>query len=663
MYVGVCFVQKRHKGVLVSLRSKVFAVVLSVIGFNLAVAVGIISYVVYPGFVDLERAEANKDTQRVVEAVQREIHHLETLCRDWAAWDSPYSFMIGEDNTFVEENMVVSSFVDNGLSVIQLVTYEGEVIVGQNRDRHTGEMIAIDFFPQDWLPADHPLLPTDTAGIADFDEGVSGLLMTSIGPMLVSALPILTSDTEGPSRGRMIMGRPFDEGMMITLSEQTQVSIQTWNIGGPDTEGFPAHVMDNLPDDTSTYLAVQGDDLLHFYTFFSDIAGKPAVLLRAEILRSITLGGSRVTGFAVSSIVIVSLLVLVTLSFALQRMVVGPIGRLTEHAVAVGKSTDLTERIALESRDEIGELGLQINDMIGRLAEARDALLEQSYHSGLSEMASGILHNVRNALTPMSAQVGKVRQDLNAVALDRIEQALSELKDEQTVQHRRVLLEDYVRQGSVQMAGIIKDTGEEFDDLNRHLSQIEEILSEQDKYSHFQRVPVSLNIGQILEQAIAFMPRQLRDLVRIDIDQSIHVLPSILVEKIILVQVLTNLFNNAAESIRAADMASGLINITGHTESSEGVHRVCLVVSDNGKGMDEETIKKAFVRGFSTKRGKLSGIGLHWSANNMNAMGGDLRVESDGLGRGARFLLSIPVSDGQERGGSHRQHEEHELST
>ena len=51
-----------------------------------------------------------------------------------------------------------------------------------------------------------------------------------------------------------------------------------------------------------------------------------------------------------------------------------------------------------------------------------------------------------------------------------------------------------------------------------------------------------------------------------------------------------------------------------------------------------------FSRGFSTKpRATNSGIGLHWCANTVMALGGRLSVESAGPQRGASFLLTLPL--------------------
>ncbi len=53
-----------------------------------------------------------------------------------------------------------------------------------------------------------------------------------------------------------------------------------------------------------------------------------------------------------------------------------------------------------------------------------------------------------------------------------------------------------------------------------------------------------------------------------------------------------------------------------------------------------------FQRGFSTRKHKSGGLGLHWCANSMTAMQGSLRLESEGQGRGAVAILALATRSG-----------------
>jgi signal transduction histidine kinase len=68
-----------------------------------------------------------------------------------------------------------------------------------------------------------------------------------------------------------------------------------------------------------------------------------------------------------------------------------------------------------------------------------------------------------------------------------------------------------------------------------------------------------------------------------------------------------------------------------------------ICVTDNGIGIAPENLTRIFGFGFTTKKDG-HGFGLHTSALAVKEMGGSLLAESAGLGKGATFVLALPVS-------------------
>jgi signal transduction histidine kinase len=59
-----------------------------------------------------------------------------------------------------------------------------------------------------------------------------------------------------------------------------------------------------------------------------------------------------------------------------------------------------------------------------------------------------------------------------------------------------------------------------------------------------------------------------------------------------------------------------------------------------------EDLPKLFQKGYSTKsQATNSGLGLHWCANTLRALGGAISVNSDGPGRGTRFEILVPLRE------------------
>ena len=72
-----------------------------------------------------------------------------------------------------------------------------------------------------------------------------------------------------------------------------------------------------------------------------------------------------------------------------------------------------------------------------------------------------------------------------------------------------------------------------------------------------------------------------------------------------------------------------------------GTGAVVVSVADNGIGIGAENLTRIFTHGFTTRKDG-HGFGLHSGHLAAREMGGTLRVQSDGPGRGAIFTLELP---------------------
>lgn len=105
-------------------------------------------------------------------------------------------------------------------------------------------------------------------------------------------------------------------------------------------------------------------------------------------------------------------------------------------------------------------------------------------------------------------------------------------------------------------------------------------------------------------------------------------------------QVLLNLFINAMDAV---DENDGRVHIrAGRTDGA-----VFVEVSDNGHGMDEQTIQRIFEPFFTRKRGSsASGTGLGLSVVHaiVQDHGGEITAVSGGTGLGSTFTLKLPAA-------------------
>ena len=117
--------------------------------------------------------------------------------------------------------------------------------------------------------------------------------------------------------------------------------------------------------------------------------------------------------------------------------------------------------------------------------------------------------------------------------------------------------------------------------------------------------------------------------------------PEIMVDKHKILQILLNLIRNAKYAIddKRENHEKRLVLGIG----LNGNNRVKITVQDNGVGIKPEDLTRIFAHGFTTKKDG-HGFGLHLGALSAKEMGGSLIAHSDGPGRGALFILELPIA-------------------
>ena len=142
-----------------------------------------------------------------------------------------------------------------------------------------------------------------------------------------------------------------------------------------------------------------------------------------------------------------------------------------------------------------------------------------------------------------------------------------------------------------------------------------------------------LNLNHLIEQSTGIYRRLLGDPIKLTMQLGADVQP-ILADVARMEQVLVNLLVNGKEAMPRG----GLVRLA--TSMASGY--VCLQVSDNGPGMDEETRARVFEPFFTTREaGGGTGIGLATVATIVKEGGGSIHLETS-PGNGATFTIYWP---------------------
>lgn len=352
------------------MRTKILTVLFGVLLLNGLLAWGIHRWVVFPSYLELEGVQAARDTDRCLEALEREIHHLSSLAHDWAAWDDTYQFVQSPDPDYVSSNLVIQSFTDNRLNLLFIFDLAGRVAWGEARAGESWDRIALPEFPEDALPPGHALFQV----AAGPDAAVEGLMKTAAGPMLVASRPITTSDHRGANRGFLVMGRLLTRDLAAVLEAQTRVRHEYLPLGAPLSDPADRRALEAIDAGEGRPRVLVSKDVLRTYAVLPDFSGSPLLLLRTEIPREIRERGLATLRYGMLSSVGAGLLLLAVLGWLLRLVVVRPLALLTRRVEDIRDSDEIPAPVFEKRKDEIGVLCRAFNRLLRRLKETNEGL-------------------------------------------------------------------------------------------------------------------------------------------------------------------------------------------------------------------------------------------------------------------------------------------------
>ncbi|HEY9047492.1 MAG TPA: HAMP domain-containing sensor histidine kinase [Ohtaekwangia sp.] len=130
-----------------------------------------------------------------------------------------------------------------------------------------------------------------------------------------------------------------------------------------------------------------------------------------------------------------------------------------------------------------------------------------------------------------------------------------------------------------------------------------------------------------------------KDADKIKFQKDIHLERLVEVDRIRLIVILNNIISNAIK-YHSLDKRDPWVNIQAYHKD----HKLTLIISDNGQGIDEELLPRIFEMFFrGTNQSKGSGLGLYIVRETVEKMGGDIQVQSE-LGKGTIFTVTLPVN-------------------
>jgi signal transduction histidine kinase len=305
--------------------------------------------------------------------------------------------------------------------------------------------------------------------------------------------------------------------------------------------------------------------------------------------------------------------------------------------------SELESRVAERTRELQLEVGERQASEVA-LRETHQKLLEASRHAGMAEIATNVLHNVGNVLNSLNVSASLLADSVKkskVAGLVRTSTLLAEHHDDLasflTADSRGRHLPAYLAGLAEHLVADQESTAREIASLRANIDHIKEIVAMQQSYAKVSGVMEVVGVAELVEDCVRINGAAL-ERHGVEVVRDFTPVPRINVDKHKILQILVNLVRNAKyaceESLR------GDKRVTLRVDAVEGRTRISVI--DNGVGIVPENLARIFNHGFTTRESG-HGFGLHSGALAAQEIGGSLQAFSEGLGRGATFVLELPA--------------------
>jgi signal transduction histidine kinase/ActR/RegA family two-component response regulator/HAMP domain-containing protein len=273
----------------------------------------------------------------------------------------------------------------------------------------------------------------------------------------------------------------------------------------------------------------------------------------------------------------------------------------------------LSEHVALAAHQT--QLHEALQQAYDDLRQTQQAVMQQERLRALGQMASGIAHDINNAISPVVLYT----------------ESLLETEPDLSPRAR-----DYL--GTIQHA---------IDDVAQTVSRMKEFYRQHEP--QLTLVPVQLN--RLMQQVIDLsrarwsdMPQQRGFFIKMEAEL-VPELPAILGIESEIREALVNLVFNAVDAMPEGGTLTLRTKIAGGGQSPvnpPSPRQVHVEVSDTGIGMDDDTRRRCLEPFFTTKGERGTGLGMAMVYGITRRHGADIEIES-AVGKGTTIRLIFPV--------------------
>jgi sensor histidine kinase regulating citrate/malate metabolism len=280
--------------------------------------------------------------------------------------------------------------------------------------------------------------------------------------------------------------------------------------------------------------------------------------------------------------------------------------------------------------------------------ELYQKLVQASRQAGMADVASSVLHNVGNVLTSINVSTDILLKTLKKPMVGDVCRIASMFHEHQdnleaflTQDSKGKQIPSYLGMVAESLSGSHQTIQSEIDSLVKKIDHIKQVITSQQDIAHAGDVRESASVEDLMEQALMMgMPEP--EKYGIQVVREYARVPPIMTDRHHVLQILVNVITNAKNAMVEYPANSHCLTVRiGLPADRTGSVR--FEVTDTGGGIKAENLPRLFAQGFTTRKAG-HGLGLHSAAISAKNLGGTLQARSAGEGRGATFMLDLPLT-------------------
>ncbi len=436
--------------------------------------------------------------------------------------------------------------------------------------------------------------------------------------------------------------RAVDGYLLEEIAQIADVRPQFFLLNHPATDRDDLARVDEATATRRPVIAARSSFAVSVYSPLIDFTGMPVGGIKADIpLRHAELW-NRMERFEMLTAAGVAVVFPLLLLVLVQLVVTRPLGQLTSHIVQIGQSDDASSRLDSGRSDEIGTLAQEFDRMLEKLERSRVLQQRSARLTGRSEVAADVVHNTGNILNSIAVSSSLACQ--NAADLDvgdlrllhaelvRHESDLAKyLQEDPRGKHAVAFLGATIDHLDAGLAGLADDAKGVEALVEKAAEMLRYLTSDQSSGS----VKEPTDLKQVLTEAVHVAGVNEED---ISIEYHLSEASEVQLDRQRLLEALTSVIENSVCAMRNLPPVERAL-VLSLTKAGTNYQ---LQIQDTGVGIDPEVLPHVFEMGTSSKE-HAPGLGLHQASLAMIAIGGDIRLESAGVGLGATATLTVPA--------------------